>query len=464
MTSLKKKFLFLLPLLLLGISCQTLNQLRQGDPLVLLTSTQTFTIPASQTAAPTNTPSPSATPTPTETLVPTAIASATPTLLVTPSAQQLEIFDEIWQIVRDEYLYPGFNGLDWNAIKAEYRPRIEAGLTAEEFYLAMDEMISRLGDDHSIFLDPEAVREEDAIYAGSSDYVGIGVLVSAVPERDRAVIVSVFPKSPASDAGLQPRDNILMVDGEKILDQDGFLRDIVRGTEGTQVTLTVQSPGQNPRQVHMSRRRISGAVPVPNEVITMPSGKRIGYLLLVTFNDGTITDQVGEKLRQMTEQAPLDGLIIDNRQNNGGADTVLRGVLGYFTSGSLGDFVSRETERNLHVDIQNVNGSDQIPLVVLIGPATASYGEIFSGILKDIGRAFLIGETTDGNVETLWGYDFDDGSRAWLAHEVFRPTNHPDENWEETGIIPDQTIIAGWDEYSLGNDPVIHAALEHLDK
>ena len=196
----------------------------------------------------------------------------------------------------------------------------------------------------------------------------------------------------------------------------------------------------------------------------MPSGKRIGYLLLVTFNDGTITDQVGEKLRQMTEQAPLDGLIIDNRQNNGGADTVLRGVLGYFTSGSLGDFVSRETERNLHVDIQNVNGSDQIPLVVLIGPATASYGEIFSGILKDIGRAFLIGETTDGNVETLWGYDFDDGSRAWLAHEVFRPTNHPDENWEETGIIPDQTIIAGWDEYSFGNDPVIHAALEHLDK
>jgi C-terminal processing protease CtpA/Prc len=101
---------------------------------------------------------------------------------------------------------------------------------------------------------------------------------------------------------------------------------------------------------------------------------------------------------------------------------------------------------------------------VLIGPATASYGEVFSGILKNIGRAYLIGETTDGNVETLWGYDFDDGSRVWLARESFRPINHLDENWEETGIIPDQTVEAGWDEYMLGNDPVVQAALEYIDK
>jgi C-terminal peptidase prc len=328
----------------------------------------------------------------------------------------------------------------------------------------MAEMISRLGDDHSIFLDPEEVREEDATHAGNSDYVGIGVLVSAVPERDRAVILIVFPGSPASEAGLQPRDNILSVNGEPILDQDGFLRDILRGPEGSQMTLTVQTPGGDPRQVQMTRRRISGAVPVPNEVLNLPSGKRIGYILLVTFNDGTIDDQVGEALRQMTSQAPLDGLIIDNRQNSGGVDTILRGVLGYFTSGSLGHFISREAERPLIVDQLDVNGSQQLPLVVLVGPDTASYGEVFSGVLKDTGRAYLIGETTDGNVETLWGYDFDDGSRVWLAHESFRPINHPDEDWEQTGIVPDQTIIAGWDEYNLSNDPMVQAALEYLDQ
>jgi len=460
----KHKTLLFLPLLLLGISCQTINQLWQETPFVLPPPTQTFTVTASPTTTPRNTQTPSPTPVPTETLFPTATVTATPTLLVTPSVQQLEIFDELWQIVQDEYLNPEFNGMDWDAIKEEYRPKIEAGMTDDNFYLAMDEMLSRLGDDHSIFLNPQAVREEDALYAGKSDYVGIGVLVNAIPERNRAVIVNVFPGSPASEAGLQPRDNILTVDGEQILDQDGFLRDLVRGTEGTPVTLTVQTPGGDPRQVQMTRRRINSAVPVPHEVIPMPSGKRIGYLLLVTFNDGTIADQVGEALRQMSREAPLDGLIIDNRQNSGGADTILRGVLGYFTSGSLGNFINRGEERTLIVDLQNVNGSQQLPLVVLIGPGTASYGEVFSGILKDIGRAYLIGETTDGNVETLWGYNFDDGSRAWLAHESFRSLNHPDENWEETGIIPDQTIIAGWDEYMLNNDPVVNAALEYLDR
>jgi C-terminal peptidase prc len=454
--SLFKKTLLLIPFIMMGISCQTVNQLWQGTPIIQPSPTLTLTITASATVVPTSTLTPTYSPTPTATITPT------PTIVITPSFQQLEIFDELWQIVRDEYLYPDFNGLDWNAIRDDYRSQIEAGMTDDNFYLAMDEMISRLGDDHSVFLSPVEAREEDAIYAGNSDYVGVGILVSSIPERDRAVILTVFPGSPANEAGLQPRDSILTVDGEPILDEDGFLRDILRGPEGSQVTLSVQTPGKDPRQEQITRRKISGAVPVPNKVLSSPSGKRIGYILLVTFNDGTIDDQVGKVINEMTSQGPLDGLIIDNRQNSGGADTILRGVLGYFTSGSLGYFISRETERPLQVDQLDINGSQQLPLVVLVGPGTASYGEVFSGVLKDVSRAYLIGETTDGNVETLWGYDFDDGSRAWLAHESFRPINHQEDDWEETGIIPDQTVIAGWDEYSLDNDPVVQAALEYF--
>lgn len=454
--SLIKKTLLFIPFIMMGISCQTINQLWQETPIIQPSPTLTLTIAASETAVPTSTLTPTNSPTPTATITPT------PTIVITPSAQQLEIFDELWQIVRDEYLYPDFNGLNWNAIRDDYRSQIEAGMTDDNFYLAMDEMISRLGDDHSVYLSPMEAREEDAIYAGNSDYVGIGVLVSSIPERNRAVILTVFPGSPANEAGLQPRDSILTVDGEPILDEDGFLRDILRGPEGSQVTLSVQTPGGDPRQEQITRRKISGAVPVPNEVLSSPSGKRIGYILLVTFNDGTIDDQVGKVLNEMTSQGPLDGLIIDNRQNSGGADTILRGVLGYFTSGSLGYFISRETERPLQVDQLDINGSQQLPLVVLVGPGTASYGEVFSGVLKDVNRAYLIGETTDGNVETLWGYDFDDGSRAWLAHESFRPINHQEDDWEESGIIPDQTVIAGWDEYSLDTDPVVQAALDYF--
>ena len=100
---------------------------------------------------------------------------------------------------------------------------------------------------------------------------------------------------------------------------------------------------------------------------------------------------------------------------------------------------------------------------VLVGPGTYSFGEVFSGIMKDSGRAYLIGETTDGNIETLYGYDFQDGSRAWIAHDTFRPANNPDEDWEETGIQPHLTVPAAWDLYLLEDDPAVKAALEHLD-
>ena len=114
--------------------------------------------------------------------------------------------------------------------------------------------------------------------------------------------------------------------------------------------------------------------------------------------------------------------------------------------------------------MNDINNSSQIPLVILIGPDTVSYGEIFSGILQDAGRAILIGEQTEGNVETLWGYDFDDGSRAWIAHDTFRPANHPDQDWEVTGIIPDINIIVDWVEYSVDDDPAVIEALEYFDQ
>jgi C-terminal peptidase prc len=299
-------------------------------------------------------------------------------------------------------------------------------------------------------------------FAGEQDFVGIGIIMSAIPERDRAVIIVPFPDGPAAEAGLQPRDNILAVDGEPILDDNGFLRDVVRGPEGSSVTLTIQTPGQAPREVTLTRRPISGAVPVPYQVLEAPDGKRVGYMLVPTLNDSTVGEQVKLALLEMTREAPLDGLILDNRQNLGGADSVLISLLSYFTGGRLGYFVSRDGQRPLEVVNEDVNGSQQLPLVVLVGPETASYGEVLSGVLQDVQRAYLIGETTGGNVETLSGYDFSDGSRAWIAHESFQPINHPQEDWELNGIVPDQVIPVNWDEVALQDDPAVLTAIDHL--
>lgn len=468
MYSLRKTIFLIIPLVLATLSCQAVSRLLQPTPTLLpaltleiITNPPTTTRPllsATSTPIPTETATPSPSPTSTPTV------TSTPRPPVTPSTLQLQTFEELWRIVRDEYLYPNFNGLDWNAIHEEYRQRIEAGLTNDEFYLAMDEMIARLGDDHSVFLSPEEAAEEDAEYAGNLDYVGIGVLLSAIPERQRAVILLTFPGSPAAEAGLTSRDSILSVNGEPILDEDGFLRDIVRGPEGTSITLVVQSPGEPVRQVTITRRRISGSIPVPYQVLTSPAGLRVGYIFLVTFADSNIDEQVGEALQSMAADAPLDALIIDNRQNEGGVDNVLRGTLAYFTQGTLGYFISRERERPLEVVGRSIQRSQQIPLVVLIGPDTVSYGEVFAGVLKDKQRAYLIGEVTEGNIETLWSYDFEDGSRAWIARETFRPYHHPEENWEVSGIIPHLIVMTNWDEVSQEEDPAIQAALNYFDQ
>jgi len=457
-----KRPVFLIPLILASLSCQAVYKALPPTQAGHLNTTQHQ---IDHQASPTPLPStPTHTPSPSPTVAPSATATASPTTTLTPSPVHFAVFEDLWGTIRDFYLYPDFNGLDWDAIYNEYYQRISAGLSDQAFYTIMAEMVTRLGDDHSVFLEPQEASEEDAGYAGENDYVGIGIITTSIPDRKRISIILVFPDSPAERAGLQPHDNILAVDGEPVLDENGFRRDLLRGPVGSLLELTVQTPDQEPRQISMTRERIQGSLPVPSELLTTRQGKRVGYLLLTGFTDEKIDDQVSQVLIDLSRDGPLDGLIIDNRQNAGGADDVARRVLSNFTSGVMGNFVDRNNaQRSLRVIGTNINGSNRIPLVILIGPNTVSFGEIFSGILHDTGRAYLIGEATEGNMELLWGYDFEDGSRAWIAREMFHPRNHPDQNWEESGIIPDLIVSSNWDEVTLDTDPAVVAALEHLD-
>jgi carboxyl-terminal processing protease len=366
--------------------------------------------------------------------------------------------------VNNVYLYRDFNGLDWSSIHQEYHQKIVAGLTNADFYNAMAEMIDRLGDNHSSFHSPDEVTAVNAQFSGKTDYAGIGVINIQVPERKRVSIIAVYPGSPAEAAGLQAHDSILAADGQPILDENGFHRDLLVGEAGTTVTLTVQTPGQEPRQVTVTRQQITGPTPVPFQVITTPQGKRVGYIQILTLIDSTIGEQVGEALKAMTADGPLDGVILDNRMNPGGASTVFKQTLSYFVNGSVGFFVNRQGSNPVYVGGKNVNGSQKVPLVVLVGKNTASFGEIFSGVLKELGRAYLIGETTPGIVEILYVYRLEDGSEVWLAHDTFRPVNHPSETWEKTGIAPDLTVLSNWDEVTIDTDPVIQAALNHFDE
>jgi carboxyl-terminal processing protease len=389
------------------------------------------------------------------------LAKPTPSLKTNPEIShnlQERVFSQVVRVVNEIYVYPDYNGHNWTQITINYQKKIDAGLSTQDFYSAMYSMITELGDDHSNFESPAEVALSEAELAGSDNYVGIGVYLLPVAKRDRAAVISVFPNSPAEYAGLKPHDSILAMDGIPLVQNGQERSGIILGAECSALVLSVQSVGGTPRDVMLVRQKIQGNRIIESSLLPTADGSRVGYISLPTFFDETIPGQVAEALKKF---GVLDGLILDNRMNSGGSSDVVEPILSYFASGTLGIFASRTGSRPLTITPDPIQNSQTVPLVVLVGEDTISFGEIFSGVLKDAGRAKIVGQLTLGNVEVLRGHNLEDGSRLWLAEETFIPA-HSQANWEQTGIVPDVVAYADWDTFTFDTDPSIAAALKLL--
>jgi C-terminal peptidase prc len=438
-------------------------------------------------APPTATPQPTATLTASPTLTPTATQTATPlvpayipaqcanqplatvapeVVLAQPTpevhsnpglskTEQLQIFRDMTHIIEHVYVYPDYNGKDWNEIKARYKSKIGAGLETDSFYQEMRSMVYELGDEHSDYLSPMDVEGQDAELQGETDYVGVGIYGEYNLEKQIFVVFSTMPGSAAEYAGLQSHDSILLVDGLPITEELG---NRLRGPECSVAVARVQSPGEASRDVMLMRYRIDGDIPLESRLVSTTDGSKIGYIFLPSFFDQTLLPQMEQALDQFGE---LDGLILDLRLNGGGISTIAYPIMSLFTDGKLGTFVSRKEARPLEIEADPIQNSQTVPLTILVGEETASFGEIFAGIMQDSDRAKVVGQTSLGNVEVLNQYDFDDGSILWIASETF-DSAFSDENWEQSGIIPDVEAYAAWDTFYFDTDPAILASLELL--
>ncbi|HTX90857.1 MAG TPA: S41 family peptidase [Anaerolineales bacterium] len=395
--------------------------------------------------------------------IPAVTLTAEPTLSIGTNppltkGRQLAVFQELTAPIPSLYVYPDFNGLDWPATVAKYRAKVESGLDTETFYTEMQNMINELNDDHSRFESPAEVAATNAQLAGNNNYVGIGVEILPLPDKGKITILLVFPGSAAEHAGLQQHDSLLAVDGIPLVQNGVVHSEWVRGPACSAAVLTVQTPGQAPRDITVLRYSVKSSVPIIARLVPTQDGSRIGYIFLPSYFDETLPGQVKQALEQF---GPLDGLILDNRMNSGGSSDVVEPIMGYFTGGVLGHFASRTSQNPFQVTADPINNSQTVPMVVLVGTGTVSFGEITSGVLQDIGRAKVVGQTTLGNMEILFGHDLSDGSRLWLAQERFVPL-HSKADWEKTGIVPDVQAYADWDTFTFANDPSVAAALTLL--
>ncbi len=395
---------------------------------------------------------------------PTATTPSRTPPTVEQTERQLRVFRDLWNVVNARYIYSNFNGVDWAAVRTETEARIRAGLADDAFHALMRDLVEGLGDQHSRFLSPDEVAEEEQLYAGAADFVGIGIVTDYNPQAERFYVLQVLPGSPAEAAGIRPHDHILKANGAPLVNEAGE-PDLaaLRGPEGTTVTLTVRTPGQPTRDLVVERRLLLSAEPV--EYRLLQETPRVGYILIPTFFQDGIDAQVRDALRALMRSSGriqrLDGLVIDLRINGGGTYSILMSHLGFFTGGVLGYLVDRQGMRvPIRARAERIGNSQTVPLAILIGPSTQSYAEVFAGSLRHKGRAALIGQRSGGNVETLNAHFFEDGSMVWLAEETFQL---PDGTaWEGKGIEPDVKIERNWDEFTAENDPAIQAAIARL--
>ena len=101
------------------------------------------------------------------------------------------------------------------------------------------------------------------------------MLAQNTSDGTAAMVISVFPDSPAAQAGLLPHDRILAVDGGPVRDEQGISR--TRGPEGTSVRLTVRTYGEAPRELTVTRREVTGGLPID---FCLVPGTRLGYVML----------------------------------------------------------------------------------------------------------------------------------------------------------------------------------------
>jgi C-terminal processing protease CtpA/Prc len=167
---------------------------------------------------------------------------------------------------------------------------------------------------------------------------------------------------------------------------------------------------------------------------------RIGYLKLSGFPPSFLMTE--RYAAAMNELADTDGLIVDLRNNGGGAPDGVALLASYFVDQRtrLNDIWDRATGISTQYWTQDkLDGKrygGKKPVFVLTGPNTKSAAESFAYTMQALKRATVIGERTWGGANAARLYRL---SEHFYATIPSRRTISPitGTNWEGVGVIPD---------------------------
>lgn len=337
-----------------------------------------------------------------------------------------ELVDEVWQVIYYNYVDATFNQVDWRQVRRQYLNKSYAN--KEEAYAAIKEMLEKLEDPYTRFMNPQEYQNMQIDTSG--ELTGVGITISKHEETDRLVVIAPIEDTPAFKAGIMPRDIIMEIDGKntKGMGTNEAVK-LIRGTPGSRVTLTIQR-GSQQRNFTIERARIQ-IHPVRARIERTPQGK-IGYIRLNQFS-AQAPKEMREAIKNL-ERQNVNGYILDLRSNPGGLLYASVDIARMWLD--RGKIVSTVNRKGL-VAAQRANNralTDK-PLVILVDGASASASEILSGALQDNNRAVLVGTQTFGKGLVQSVRPLGDGSGLAVTIAKYLTPNGRDINKE--GIAPD---------------------------
>lgn len=348
-----------------------------------------------------------------------------------------DMLDEVVELLEEEYYY---GDLDQQ----------------ELVYGALEGMVGGLEDRYTVFMRPAETRMSRQRLSG--EYEGIGVWVDQ-PDG-RLTIISPMRGSPAEEAGLQPGDVVIEVDGVSVEDmtmEDAVGR--VRGPEGTSVNLTIERDDEEPFQVTVERARIE----LPAVMFEMVDD--IAILTVTVFGDNTV-DELDQAIED-AQEAGAEGIVLDLRSNGGVWVAAAREMIGRFVEEDEGPalFERRDPDSDNPTAIPMIAGEVNefdLPMVVLVNQSTASSAEIVSGALQDYERATIIGTVTAGKGSIQRIHNLEDGSSIQVTIAEWLT---PEQNViQSNGITPDIEVELEdlEDQDDLDSDVQLERAIEYL--
>jgi carboxyl-terminal processing protease len=295
-------------------------------------------------------------------------------------------------------------------------------------------LIKTLDDKHSAYVSPEKWQITSSDLTGS--YQGIGAYVDMANDQSSVIIVSPINGGPAEKVGIKGGDKIIKVDGESIIGMSlNEAITLIRGPEGSSVTLTIERIGEiETFDITVIREKIK-QTSVQKDLIPDTTYAKIRI-------DQYTENTPEELLKALNEAIKTDkstGIILDIRNNPGGLLGSAVNATALFLNEELITYeIDAKGKKTMWKAGNEVGKFSNIPLVTLVNGSSASGSEVMAGALQDYGRSVLIGEKTYGKGSVSLVRNLSNGGGMFLTNAHWFTPNGREIH--EIGIEPDVKI------------------------